>query len=245
MTSLRTARRTLLDKLWDAHVISPGAAGAPDLLYVDLHFVNEVTSPQAFDGLRAAGRGVRRPDLTLATEDHNVPTAGSSSGLFASASPLARAQLEALRANCAAFGIPLRRLGERDQGIVHVIAPETGLTQPGMLIACGDSHTATHGAYGALGVGIGTSEVEQVLATQTWWQPRPRAIAVEVDGALAPGVTAKVSRAGDRRPSRPAWRRRRRVRVPRRGRNRARHGRPADAVQPKHRGRRASWLDRT
>ncbi|HVM01625.1 MAG TPA: 3-isopropylmalate dehydratase large subunit [Acidimicrobiales bacterium] len=180
--------RTLSEKVWDRHVVR-AAEGEPDLLYVDLHLVHEVTSPQAFDGLRLAGRRVRRPDLTLATMDHNVPT--TAGGQAAVADPVSRRQMEVLGANCAEFGVPLYPMGHRNQGIVHVIGPELGLTQPGMTIVCGDSHTSTHGAFGALAFGIGTSEVEHVLATQTLPQRRPGAMAVTVEGELAPGVTAK------------------------------------------------------
>src|SRR5205809_2826281 len=177
--------KTLAEKVWDAHVVSR-TEGEPDLLYIDLHLVHEVTSPQAFDGLRAAGRLVRRPDLTIATEDHNVPTTAGPI-----ADPVSREQVEALRKNCAQFGVRLHPLGDAQQGIVHVIGPQLGLTQPGMTIVCGDSHTATHGAFGALAFGIGTSEVEHVLATQTLTQARPKTMAVTVTGALVPGVTAK------------------------------------------------------
>ncbi len=189
--------RTLAQKIWDAHVVR-SAEGEPDLLYIDLHLVHEVTSPQAFDGLRMAGRTVRRPDLTVATEDHNVPTTGvTGPGLPLSgpaspvADPVSRVQVEALRKNCAEFGIRLYPMGDAGQGIVHVISPQQGLTQPGMTIVCGDSHTSTHGAFGALAFGIGTSEVEHVLATQTLPQARPKNMAVTVDGALPYGVTAK------------------------------------------------------
>jgi 3-isopropylmalate/(R)-2-methylmalate dehydratase large subunit len=177
--------RTLAEKVWDAHRVRV-ADGEPDLLYIDLHLVHEVTSPQAFDGLRAAGRAVRRPDLTIATEDHNVPTTGGPI-----LDPISLTQVEALRANCADFGIRLHPMGDAGQGIVHVIGPQLGLTQPGMTVVCGDSHTSTHGAFGALAFGIGTSEVEHVLATQTLQQLRPRTMAVEVDGALPDGVTSK------------------------------------------------------
>ena len=177
--------RTLAEKVWDAHVVRC-AEGEPDLLYIDLHLVHEVTSPQAFDGLRLAGRGVRRPDLTLATEDHNVPT----TGLFIE-DPISRKQVETLRANCAEFGIRLHPMGDAGQGIVHVIGPQLGVTQPGTTVVCGDSHTSTHGAFGALAFGIGTSEVEHVLATQTLPLVRPRTMAVTVTGALQPGVTSK------------------------------------------------------
>jgi 3-isopropylmalate/(R)-2-methylmalate dehydratase large subunit len=179
--------KTLAEKVYDAHVVR-SAAGEPDLLYIDLHLVHEVTSPQAFDGLRAAGRTVRRPELTMATEDHNVPTLDILSPI---ADPVSRAQIEALRKNAVEFGIRLAPMGDRDQGIVHVIGPQLGLTQPGMTIVCGDSHTSTHGAFGALAFGIGTSEVEHVLATQTLPQYRPKQMSVTVDGELAPGVSAK------------------------------------------------------
>src|SRR5689334_8558475 len=177
--------RTLFDKVWESHVVRR-ADGAPDLLYIDLHLVHEVTSPQAFEGLRLAGRRVRRPDLTLATMDHNVAT-----GDDAPVDPLSRQQLEALRRNCEEFGVPLYRTGSGREGIVHVIGPELGVTQPGKTIVCGDSHTSTHGAFGALAFGIGTSEVEHVLATQTLRQRRPRTMRLSFDGELAPGVTAK------------------------------------------------------
>src|SRR5215212_11877491 len=155
--------RTLAEKVWDAHVVRR-AEGEPDLLYIDLHLLHEVTSPQAFDGLRLAGRRVRRPELTIATEDHNVPTVGIDLPI---ADRVSAAQVETLRRNCAEFGVPLYPMGDREQGIVHVIGPQLGLTQPGLTIVCGDSHTSTHGAFGALAFGIGTSEVEHVLATQT------------------------------------------------------------------------------
>ncbi len=179
--------RTLAEKVWERHVVRR-APGEPDLLYIDLHMVHEVTSPQAFESLRLSGRRVRRPDLTLATMDHNVPTVGRNLGI---ADPVSRAQVEALTRNCREFGVPLYGMGDPRQGIVHVIGPELGLTQPGMTIVCGDSHTATHGAFGALAFGIGTSEVEHVLATQCLWQQKPRTMAIEVNGELPPGVTAK------------------------------------------------------
>ncbi len=178
--------KTLAEKVWDAHLVR-SAEGEPDLLYIDLHLVHEVTSPQAFDGLRLAGRPVRRPDLTLATEDHNTPT----DNLVTIVDPISRTQVETLRRNCAEFGVRLHSLGDAEQGIVHVIGPQLGVTQPGMTIVCGDSHTATHGAFGALAFGIGTSEVEHVLATQTLPQSKPRTMAVNVVGELAAGVTAK------------------------------------------------------
>jgi 3-isopropylmalate/(R)-2-methylmalate dehydratase large subunit len=179
--------KTLSEKVWDAHVVR-SAEGEPDLLYIDLHLVHEVTSPQAFDGLRLSGRPVRRPDLTLSTEDHNVPTTDTDQPI---ADPVSRAQVDALRKNCADFGIRLHSMGSAGQGIVHVIGPQMGITQPGMTIVCGDSHTSTHGAFGALAFGIGTSEVEHVLATQTLPQYRPKQMAVTVDGDLPPGVSAK------------------------------------------------------
>jgi 3-isopropylmalate/(R)-2-methylmalate dehydratase large subunit len=178
---------TISQKIWDRHVVHQ-AEGEPDLLYIDLHLVHEVTSPQAFDGLRLAGRKVRRPDLTVATMDHNVPTTGLDRPLE---DPVSAKQMEVLAANCEEFGVPLFPMGHRAQGIVHVIGPERGLTQPGMTIVCGDSHTSTHGAFGALAFGIGTSEVEHVLATQTLPQQRPGTMAVTVDGQLPAGVTAK------------------------------------------------------
>jgi 3-isopropylmalate/(R)-2-methylmalate dehydratase large subunit len=177
--------RTLFDRIWDAHVVAE-PEGEPALLYVDLHLVHEVTSPQAFESLRLAGRRVRRTDLTVATMDHNVPTVAGPIE-----DPLARAQLAALERNCADFGVRLFATGSGREGIVHVIGPELGLTQPGMTVVCGDSHTSTHGAFGALAFGIGTSEVEHVLATQTLPQAKPRTMRVAFDGALAPGLTAK------------------------------------------------------
>ncbi len=179
--------RTLADKVWDRHLVRT-APGEPDLLFIDLHLVHEVTSPQAFDGLRLAGRPVRHPELTVATADHNVPTTDIDQPV---ADPISARQLQVLTANCAEFGITCYPMGHADQGIVHVIGPEQGLSQPGMTIVCGDSHTSTHGAFGALAFGIGTSEVEHVLATQTLPQQRPATMAVEVDGELPAGVTAK------------------------------------------------------
>ncbi|MDP8975053.1 MAG: 3-isopropylmalate dehydratase large subunit [Actinomycetota bacterium] len=177
--------KTLSEKVWERHVVRT-AEGEPDLLYIDLHLVHEVTSPQAFDGLRLAGRGVRRPDLSVATVDHNVPTQSDDE-----ADAISRKQMEVLAANCAEFGIRLFPRGHRNQGIVHIIGPELGLTLPGMTIVCGDSHTSTHGAFGALAFGIGTSEVEHVLATQALPQRRPGTMAVNVEGDLPLGVTAK------------------------------------------------------
>ncbi len=179
--------QTLSQKVWERHVVHR-APGEPDLLYIDLHLVHEVTSPQAFDGLRLAGRKVRRPDLTIATMDHNVPTIGLNKPV---ADPVSAKQIEALRRNCEEFGIKLLPMGHPGQGIVHVIGPELGLTQPGITIVCGDSHTSTHGAFGALAFGIGTSEVEHVLATQTLSQVKPATMAVTVQGALPEGLTSK------------------------------------------------------
>jgi len=181
------AAKTLFEKIWDDHVVR-SAPGEPDLLYIDLHLVHEVTSPQAFESLRLAGRRVRRPDLTLATIDHGVPTADRALGIR---DPLSKKQIDTLVENCQDFGITLFGLDDPRQGIVHVIGPEQGITQPGMTIVCGDSHTATHGAFGALAFGIGTSEVEHVLATQTLPQIKPKAMSIEVDGELPLGVTAK------------------------------------------------------
>jgi 3-isopropylmalate/(R)-2-methylmalate dehydratase large subunit len=179
--------KTLSEKVWDEHVVR-SVAGEPDLLFIDLHLIHEVTSPQAFDGLRLAGRQVRRPDLTLATEDHNVPTLDWDKPI---ADPISRTQVETLRRNCEEFGVRLHPLGDIEQGIVHVVGPQLGLTQPGMTIVCGDSHTSTHGAFGSIAHGIGTSEVEHVLATQTLPQARPKTMAVTVNGSLPDGVTAK------------------------------------------------------
>jgi 3-isopropylmalate/(R)-2-methylmalate dehydratase large subunit len=179
---------TLAEKVWNDHVVRRGSGDEPDLLYIDLHLVHEVTSPQAFEGLRQAGRPVRRPDLTVATEDHNVPTIGVDLPI---ADPVSRTQVETLRRNCAEFGVRLFPMGDAEQGIVHVIGPQLGLTQPGMTIVCGDSHTSTHGALGAMAFGIGTSEVEHVLATQSLPLRPFRTMAVNVTGALRPGVTAK------------------------------------------------------
>src|SRR5215475_3719570 len=178
---------TLAEKLWESHLVRR-EPGEPDLLYVDLHLVHEVTSPQAFDGLRLAGRRVRRPDLTLATEDHNVPTAGIDQPI---ADPVSAIQVETLRRNCAEFGVRLYPMGDREQGIVHVIGPQLGLTQPGMTIVCGDSHTSTHGALGALAFGIGTSEVEHVLATQTVRARKSKNMLVRFLGEPAKGVYSK------------------------------------------------------
>ena len=183
---MNSSPQTLVDKIWDRHVVR-SAEGEPDLLFIDLHLVHEVTSPQAFDGLRLTDRTVRRPDLTVATADHNVPTENGA----VVTDPVSAKQLEMLDRNCAEFGIPCFPMGDPNQGIVHVIGPEQGFTLPGMTIVCGDSHTSTHGAFGALAFGIGTSEVEHVLASQTLPQVRPHTMAVEVEGDLPAGVTAK------------------------------------------------------
>ena len=221
---------TLAEKVWDAHVVRR-SEGEPDLLYIDLHLLHEVTSPQAFDGLRLAGRKVRRPELTLATEDHNVPTTpGPITDL------VSRTQVETLRRNCEEFGVRLFPMGDAEQGIVHVVGPQRGLTQPGMTIVCGDSHTSTHGAFGALAFGIGTSEVEHVLATQTLPLKPFKTMAINVEGELQTGVTAKdivlavIARIGTGRRSglRP--------RVPRERHPRAVHGGADDGLQHVHRG---------
>jgi 3-isopropylmalate/(R)-2-methylmalate dehydratase large subunit len=180
--------RTLAEKVWEAHVVRHGSGAEPDLLYIDLHLLHEVTSPQAFDGLRLAGRTLRRPDLTIATEDHNVPTIGIDLPI---ADPVSRTQVDTLRRNCAEFGVRLHPMGDVEQGIVHVVGPQLGLTQPGMTVVCGDSHTSTHGAFGALAFGIGTSEVEHVMATQTLPLRPFKTMAITIDGTLRPGVTAK------------------------------------------------------
>jgi 3-isopropylmalate/(R)-2-methylmalate dehydratase large subunit len=186
--STKTKPLTLAEKLWASHLVSEGKDGAPDLLYIDLHLVHEVTSPQAFDGLRLAGRKVRRPDLTIATEDHNTPTIDIDKPI---ADLTSRTQIEALRKNAAEFGIRIHSLGDKNQGIVHVVGPQLGLTMPGITVVCGDSHTSTHGAFGALAMGIGTSEVEHVLATQTLPLKSFKTMAINVEGTLRPGVTAK------------------------------------------------------
>jgi 3-isopropylmalate/(R)-2-methylmalate dehydratase large subunit len=182
------AGKTLAEKVWNNHLVAKGADGTPDLLYIDLHLVHEVTSPQAFDGLRMAGRPVRRPDLTIATEDHNTPTLGIDRPI---ADKTSRIQIETLRKNCEEFGVRLHSLGDKNQGIVHIIGPQLGLTMPGITVVCGDSHTSTHGAFGAMAFGIGTSEVEHVLATQTLPLASFKTMAITVEGELRPGVTAK------------------------------------------------------
>ncbi|GAA4677393.1 3-isopropylmalate dehydratase large subunit [Gordonia humi] len=193
MSEKNAKPRTLAEKVWDDHVVVPGEVDAkgnanPDLIYIDLHLVHEVTSPQAFDGLRMAGRRLRRPDLTIATEDHNVPTVDIFSPIADQVSAL---QVETLRRNCEEFGVGLYPMGDAEQGIVHVVGPQLGLTQPGMTVVCGDSHTSTHGAFGALAMGIGTSEVEHVMATQTLSLRPFKTMAITVDGELPPGVTSK------------------------------------------------------
>ena len=184
---------TLAEKVWRDHLVVKGTDGAPDLLYIDLHLVHEVTSPQAFDGLRMAGRPVRRPDLTIATEDHNTPTWDIDKPI---ADVTSRTQIEALRKNAAEFGVRIHSLGYIDQVIVHVVGPQLGLTMPGLTVVCGDSHTSTHGAFGALAFGIGTSEVEHVLATQTLPLKAFKTMAINVEGTLRPGVTAKIGASG-------------------------------------------------
>ena len=179
--------RTTFQKIWDHHVVH-AAEGQPSILYIDLHLVHEVTSPQAFEGLRQTGRPLRRPERTVATPDHNIPT---TDRLLPIADPISKKQVDKLRENCSEFGVRLYDLNDAKQGIVHIIGPELGLTQPGMTIVCGDSHTATHGAFGSLAFGIGTSEVEHVMATQTLLQFTPKTFELRVDGELAPGVTAK------------------------------------------------------
>jgi 3-isopropylmalate/(R)-2-methylmalate dehydratase large subunit len=191
MRTTDTSPKTLAEKVWRDHVVKQGENGEPDLIYIDLHLVHEVTSPQAFDGLRLAGRKVRRPDLTIATEDHNVPTTVSGGNIDLIKEPTSRTQIATLRKNAEEFGIRLHPMGDAEQGIVHVVGPQLGLTQPGTTVVCGDSHTATHGAFGAMAFGIGTSEVEHVLATQTLPLKPFKTMAVNVTGELQDGVTAK------------------------------------------------------
>ena len=233
--------KTLSEKVWDEHVVR-SAEGEPDLLFIDLHLIHEVTSPQAFDGLRLAGRGVRRPDLTLATEDHNVPTLDWDKPI---ADPVCKTQVDTLRRNAEEFGVRLHPLGDVEQGIVHVVGPQLGLTQPGMTIVCGDSHTSTHGAFGSIAFGIGTSEVEHVLATQTLMQAKPKTMAVTVNGSLPDGVTAKdlvlslITHDGHRR--RAGLHRR----VPRPGHRGALDGGAHDDLQHEHRVGRQGRPDRS
>ncbi|WP_160098850.1 3-isopropylmalate dehydratase large subunit [Rhodococcus sp. T7] len=188
MEKMADKARTLAEKVWDDHVVVRGEGDNPDLIYIDLHLVHEVTSPQAFDGLRLAGRPLRRPDLTIATEDHNVPTVDIDKPI---ADPVSKTQVDTLRRNCEEFGVRLHPMGNIDQGIVHVVGPQLGLTQPGMTVVCGDSHTSTHGAFGAIAMGIGTSEVEHVMATQTLSLRPFRTMAITVDGEMPEGVTSK------------------------------------------------------
>lgn len=188
----KTQKLTLAEKVWNDHVVSEGENGEPDLIYIDLHLLHEVTSPQAFDGLRAAGRPMRRPDLHLATEDHNVPTEGIKTGsLLEINDQISRLQVSTLRDNCKEFGVRLHPMGDVRQGIVHTVGPQLGATQPGMTVVCGDSHTSTHGAFGSIAMGIGTSEVEHVMATQTLSLKPFKTMAIEVSGELQPGVSAK------------------------------------------------------
>ncbi len=232
--------RTMAEKVWADHVVAhgtgEGAAREPDLIYIDLHLVHEVTSPQAFDGLRLAGRPVRRPDLTIATEDHNVPTIDIDKPI---ADPVSRTQVETLRRNCEEFGIRLHPMGDAEQGIVHIIGPQLGLTQPGMTVVCGDSHTSTHGAFGALAMGIGTSEVEHVLATQTLPLRPFKTMAVNVDGQLPPGCQRQGHHPRGDREDRHRRRAGPRHRIPRQRHRIAVDGRPDDDLQHEHRGRRA------
>ena len=223
--------KTLFEKIWEAHEVASG------LIYIDLHLVHEVTSPQAFDGLRLAGRRVRRPDRTLATADHNVPTDGTPVAARIR-DELSRVQVQTLERNCEEFGIPLYSLGSDRQGIVHIIGPELGVTQPGMTIVCGDSHTATHGAFGALAFGIGTSEVEHVLATQCLVQSKPRSMRIRYDGVARVRRDRQGPDPGHDRPDGRRRRGRPRRRVRRSGDRGALDGGPDDRLQHDDRGRR-------
>ena len=231
--------KTLAEKVWDAHVVrkgdGEGANAQPDLLYIDLHLVHEVTSPQAFEGLRLAGRQLRRPDLTIATEDHNTPTLDIDKPI---ADLTSRTQIQTLRNNCEEFGVRLHSLGDAEQGIVHVVGPQLGLTQPGMTVVCGDSHTSTHGAFGALAFGIGTSEVEHVMATQTLSLKPFKTMAINVEGTLRPGRHRQGHHPGRHRQDRHRRRPGLRPGVPRLRHPRAVHGSPDDHLQHVHRGRR-------
>ena len=222
--------RTLFDKIWDRHLVCAGPEGS-SILYIDLHLVHEVTSPQAFAGLREAGRKVRRPELTFATLDHNIPTTGNRMVLE---DALARTQVEALRKNCREFGVQLFDLDAPEQGIVHVIGPELGLTQPGMTIVCGDSHTSTHGAFGALAFGIGTSEVEHVLATQCLVQKKPKSMLVRFSGDAGAGRDRERPDPGADRADWDRRRQRPRDRICRRCHPRAFHGGAHDHLQHEH-----------
>ena len=226
--------RTLAEKVWDAHVVRR-AEGEPDLLYIDLHLSTRSPARRRSTACGWPGRQVRRPDLTIATEDHNVPTDRPRQPI---ADPVSRTQVETLRKNCAEFGVRLHPMGDAGQGIVHVIGPQLGLTQPGMTVVCGDSHTSTHGAFGALAFGIGTSEVEHVLATQTLPQVRPKTMAVTVEGDAARRRHRQGPDPGDHRADRHRRRPGPRHRVPRRGDPRAVDGGPDDGLQHVHRGRR-------
>ncbi len=230
-----TEPRTIVSKIWDDHVVTQDP-GAPAVLAVDLHLVHEVTSPQAFTGLRTRGLRVRRPGQTVATADHSIPTTPRDLPIL---DEMAAAQVRQLEDNCAEFGIPLHGIGSPSQGIVHVIGPQLGLTQPGMTIVCGDSHTSTHGAFGALAFGIGTSEVEMVLATQTLLQRDPKTYEVRVDGRLAPGRQRQGHHPEPDLADRGGRRHRARLRVPRRRHPGADDGTAHDHLQHEHRGRRA------
>ncbi len=238
--------RTMAEKVWEDHVVAfgggTGDAREPDLIYIDLHLVHEVTSPQAFDGLRLAGRGVRRPDLTIATEDHNVPTVDIDKPI---ADPVSRTQVETLRRNCEEFGIRLHPMGDLEQGIVHIIGPQLGLTQPGMTIVCGDSHTSTHGAFGSIAMGIGTSEVEHVLATQTLPLRPFKTMAVNVDGPLPDGCEREGHHSRGDREDRHRRRTGSRHRIPGQRHRGVVDGRPDDDLQYEHRSRRARGHGRT
>ena len=240
MANAPSEAKTLPEKVWERHVVH-AAPGEPDLLYIDLHLVHEVTSPQAFDGLRLSGRGVRRPELTIATEDHNVPTADIDQPI---ADPISAKQIDTLRANTAEFGIVNFPMGDPGQGIVHVIGPEQGRTMPGMTIVCGDSHTATHGAFGSIAFGIGTSEVEHVLATQTLPQERPKWMSVTVDGNLPERFDGEGHHPRDPRRDRHGRRHRPRHRIPRIGDPSAVDGGSHDRVQHVDRSGRQSRPDR-
>ncbi len=234
--------KTLFEKVWEQHVVVE-PEGEPTLLYIDLQLLHEVTSPQAFEGLRLAGRKVRRPDRCIATVDHNVPT--TIEGRLNIVDQIAATQIATLRKNCAEFGIELYDVDSREQGIVHVIGPELGMTKPGMTIVCGDSHTSTHGAFGALAFGIGTSEVEHVLATQTLPQSKPKTFRIAVEGELPQGRHGEGHHSRHHRADRHGRRDGLRDRVRRLGDSRALDGRPHDGLQHEHRGRRARGHDRS
>ena len=239
---MSTEPKTLFEKVWEQHVVVE-PEGEPTLLYIDLQLLHEVTSPQAFEGLRLAGRKVRRPDRSIATVDHNVPT--TIEGRLNIVDQIAATQIATLRKNCADFGIELYDVDSREQGIVHVIGPELGITKPGMTIVCGDSHTSTHGAFGALAFGIGTSEVEHVLATQTLPQSKPKTFRIAVEGELPTRRHGQGHHPRHHRPDRHRRRNRLRHRVRRLRHSRALDGRPHDHLQHEHRGRRARRHDRS